>query len=70
MKPFQLVSMESSFGAPIVQVCIGDYTSEGKTIFITQQCANLTEFEYAIGQLHKELDAIKAQGRRKFNAAT
>lgn len=72
MKPFRLVFLKPEFGAPIAQVGISDFTrhdykDEENTIFISQQCATLAELEGAIAELHKELDKLKAEARRKFN---
>ena len=72
MKPFRLVFLKPEWGTPIAQLCIRDstrenYKGEENTVFVSQKCATFKELEYAIDQLHKELDAIKAEGRRQFD---
>jgi hypothetical protein len=74
MKPFRLVFLKPEWGTPLAQVCISDFTKqdykgEENTIFISQQCATIGELEWAIDQLHNELDKLKAEARRKFAAS-
>lgn len=64
---FQLIFFKPEIGLPIAQVCLGQYAqNEDGTPLVTQQCSVFGDLEYAIDELHKELDQLKAEARRKF----
>ncbi len=54
-------------GPPVAQIHIKTFTTDqnGKH-FITPQCVSLSEVEYEIDRLEKELKELRAKAKRKF----
>jgi len=44
------------------------YPGHENTVILSHGCDNFKQVEYAIELLHKELDQIKAEARRKFGS--
>ena len=61
---------KSGFPRPrIARIYVKTHTEDQRgTIFITPDCVTLAELDYQIERLHKELEYIRKEAKRKFSS--
>jgi len=61
---------KSGFPGPqIARIYVKTHTEDQRgTIFITPDCVTLAELHYQIERLHKELEHIRKEAKRKFSS--
>jgi RNA-binding protein YlmH len=67
---FSEPSKDDLSGENVAQIYVKAYsTCEKNRVFITPQCFSMSEFEYEIERLKKELDNLRKKAQKNFRGA-